>query len=146
MIRRPPRSTRTDTLVPYTTLFRSEHDPFDLPGDVVDAWREAGRRGADEHGQWRSRLSASSQGQEFLRRMERRLPEGFSLDGYLSDLIANPQKVATRKASELTLGAINDALPETIGGPADLTGSKIGRASCGKECVSPCNSRWSPYL
>ncbi|HEY9552144.1 transketolase [Allosphingosinicella sp.] len=100
-----------------------EHDPFDLPGDVVDAWREAGRRGADEHGQWRSRLSASSQGQEFLRRMERRLPEGFSLDGYLSDLIANPQKVATRKASELTLGAINDALPETIGGSADLTGS-----------------------
>src|SRR3546814_5623100 len=76
-----------------------------------------------EHGQWRSRLSASSQGQEFLRRMERRLPEGFSLDGYLSDLIANPQKVATRKASELTLGAINDALPETIGGSADLTGS-----------------------
>src|SRR3546814_2454393 len=55
--------------------------------------------------------------------MERRLPEGFSLDGYLSDLIANPQKVATRKASELTLGAINDALPETIGGSADLTGS-----------------------
>src|SRR3546814_1836964 len=33
-----------------------EHDPFDLPGDVVDAWREAGRRGADEHGQWSSRL------------------------------------------------------------------------------------------
>src|SRR3546814_1183651 len=76
MIRRPPSTTRTYTLLPYTTLFRShdevaaardelswEHDPFDLPGDVVDAWREAGRRGADEHGQWRSRLSASSQGQ-----------------------------------------------------------------------------------
>src|SRR3546814_4200912 len=28
MIRRPPRSTRTDTLFPYTTLFRSEHSPF----------------------------------------------------------------------------------------------------------------------
>src|SRR3546814_3335761 len=27
MIRRPPRSTRTDTLFPYTTLFRSRHDP-----------------------------------------------------------------------------------------------------------------------
>src|SRR3546814_11319664 len=105
MIRRPPSTTRTYTLLPYTTLFRShdevaaardelswEHDPFDLPGDVVDAWREAGRRGADEHGQWRSRLSASSQGQEFLRRMDRRLPEGFSLDGYLSDLLARSEE------------------------------------------------------
>ena len=52
-----------------------------------------------------------------------RLPDGFSLDAYQADLIANPQKVATRRASELALGAINDLLPETIGGSADLTGS-----------------------
>src|SRR3546814_18999676 len=35
MIRRPPRSTRTDTLFPYTTLFRSRPDALDMnPGDV----------------------------------------------------------------------------------------------------------------
>src|SRR3546814_13050773 len=32
MIRRPPRSTRTDTLFPYTTLFRSEAPPSALRG------------------------------------------------------------------------------------------------------------------
>ena len=51
------------------------------------------------------------------------LPDDFSLDTYIDSLIANPQKVATRKASELALGAINDLLPETLGGSADLTGS-----------------------
>src|SRR3546814_18155246 len=45
MIRRPPRSTRTDTLFPYTTLFRS-------PGRSIDPFAQAGRqlgfnRGAD---------------------------------------------------------------------------------------------------
>src|SRR3546814_8085706 len=35
MIRRPPRSTRTDTLFPYTTLFRSEHDDLAVLGDQL---------------------------------------------------------------------------------------------------------------
>jgi transketolase len=45
------------------------------------------------------------------------------LKPYVDGLLANPQKVATRKASEMALEAINVALPETIGGSADLTGS-----------------------
>ena len=51
------------------------------------------------------------------------LPESFSLADYVQGLIDSPQKLATRKASELALGAINPQLPETIGGSADLTGS-----------------------
>src|SRR3546814_12408185 len=35
MIRRPPRSTRTDTLCPYTTLFRSGADPFDVRSNIL---------------------------------------------------------------------------------------------------------------
>src|SRR3546814_6374682 len=43
MIRRPPRSTRTDTLFPYTTLFRSEHAALrDSACDLVGAWRACG--------------------------------------------------------------------------------------------------------
>jgi transketolase len=42
---------------------------------------------------------------------------------HVEELLANPQKVATRKASEMALEAINTLLPETIGGSADLTGS-----------------------
>jgi transketolase len=45
------------------------------------------------------------------------------LKPYVDGLLANPQKVATRKASEMALEAINVALPQTIGGSADLTGS-----------------------
>ena len=55
--------------------------------------------------------------------MSGRLPEAWSEADYVAGLIANPQTVATRKASELVLEAINAALPETIGGSADLTGS-----------------------
>jgi transketolase len=100
-----------------------DSEPFDLPEPIVTAWREAGRRSAKEHGEWRARLAASSDREEFVRRMDGRLPDGFSLDEYLGQLAANPQEVATRKASELALEAINALLPETIGGSADLTGS-----------------------
>ena len=97
--------------------------PFEIPADILAAWREAGERGQGAHEAWRARLAASGAAGEFSRRMAGELPEGFSLDDYLDGLIANPQKVATRKASELALEAINALLPETIGGSADLTGS-----------------------
>jgi transketolase len=51
------------------------------------------------------------------------LPAEFSLRDHIAGLIASPQKVATRKASELALEAINAQLSETLGGSADLTGS-----------------------
>jgi transketolase len=97
--------------------------PFEIPAEIASAWREAGRRCADMHAEWRRRLAASSDRDEFVRRMEGRLPEGSTYDAYLDWLAANPQKIATRKASELALESINAFLPETIGGSADLTGS-----------------------
>ena len=100
-----------------------DSEPFDLPEPVLKAWRQAGGRGAAPHEQWRARLAANPQREEFVRRMEGRLPADFSLDDYLGQLAAEPQKAATRKASELVLGPINERLPETIGGSADLTGS-----------------------
>ena len=99
------------------------HEPFDLPEEIVDAWRSAGARSRPLHEQWRARLDASGDKAEFLRRMTGALPEGFSLADHVSGLVANPQKVATRKASELALESINALLPDTVGGSADLTGS-----------------------
>jgi transketolase len=99
------------------------NEAFELPQDVVDAWKAFGARGGPLRAAWEQRLAGHAQATEFTRRMDGRLPEGFSLDAYKADLIAHPQKVATRRASELALGAINDLLPETIGGSADLTGS-----------------------
>jgi len=98
-------------------------EPFVIPEDIAAAWNAIGAKGGDAHAVWADRLGSSAQKAEFERRMAGELPAGFSLDAYIDTLIANPQKVATRKASELTLGAINDLLPETLGGSADLTGS-----------------------
>ncbi|HEV2747661.1 MAG TPA: transketolase, partial [Allosphingosinicella sp.] len=100
-----------------------EHEPFELPRALLDDWRGFGRRSRDTHRAWRSRLDAHPQREEFLRRMAGRLPDGMAKSDYFDWLAANPQNVATRKASELALEAINVVLPETIGGSADLTGS-----------------------
>ena len=100
-----------------------DSEPFDIPEEIMSAWREAGRRSEGEHAAWRDRLAASGKGAEFVRRMEGRLPQDFGIGGWFDSLAANPQKLATRKASELALEAINTALTDTVGGSADLTGS-----------------------
>jgi transketolase len=97
--------------------------PFEIPDPILSAWREAGRRSAGVHEEWSARLTASTERNEFVRRMEGRLPELGALRDYIAGLATSPQTVATRKASELALEAINAALPDTIGGSADLTGS-----------------------
>jgi transketolase len=104
------------------------HDPFVLPDDVLADWRATGERGAAAHGEWRQRLAAHGDRAEFERRMAGDLPAKFSLADHISGLIAEPQKIATRKASEIALGAINLKLPDTIGGSADLTGSNNTKA------------------
>jgi transketolase len=100
-----------------------DSEPFDIPEPILSAWREAGRRSESEHAAWRERLAAGEAGAELARRMGGRLPEGFGIGGWFDSLAANPQKLATRKASELALEAINAELADTIGGSADLTGS-----------------------
>ncbi len=99
------------------------HAPFEIPADITDAWRTFGDRGRDAHAAWKDTLSGHAEQHEFARRMAGELPDDFSLESYLDGLIADPQKVATRKASEMALNEINAAIPETIGGSADLTGS-----------------------
>ena len=98
-------------------------EPFVIPDAILADWHMAAEPGRAAHGAWAGRLEASPDRAEFERRMAGDLPEGFSLDAHIAGLIAAPQKIATRKASEIALGAINPALPDTIGGSADLTGS-----------------------
>ncbi|MEA3042489.1 MAG: transketolase [Sphingomonadales bacterium] len=100
-----------------------DYPPFEIPAEIAEAWRIAGRRSQNAHAEWRARLAASPDRAEFARRMDGRLPEGSSRDDYLDWLAANPQNVATRKSSEMALERINAFLPETIGGSADLTSS-----------------------
>ena len=101
------------------------HAPFVIPGDIAAAWREAGARGRAAREAWQKRLEASADRAEFERRAGGALPAGFeaAMADYKAGLLADPPKLATRQASQRALGAVNAALPETIGGSADLTGS-----------------------
>ncbi|NMG40710.1 transketolase [Chelativorans sp. ZYF759] len=108
-------------------------EPFEVPSDVLDDWRLAGLRSARERKEWEARLSAADSGKrgEFERRMRGELPETLdtAIDAYKAKLAADAPKVATRKSSEMALEIINDVLPETIGGSADLTGSNNTKTS-----------------
>ena len=98
-------------------------EPFEVPSEILGDWHLAGEPGRAAHGAWAGRLEASGKRAEFERQMSGDLPANFSLDAHIAGLIAAPQKIATRKASEIALAAINPQLPDTIGGSADLTGS-----------------------
>ena len=95
---------------------------FTIPADVREAWAKAGSRGASDRAAWEKRLAASDKADDFRRRMAGD-PDERWLQPYVQALIENPPTVATRKASEMALEIINVAVPATIGGSADLTGS-----------------------
>ena len=96
--------------------------PFEIPDDVLAAWRSAGQRGSVPHAEWKDRLERSGQKDEFLSRISGKVSDSW-LKPYLDKLLADLKPLATRKASELALDSINAAMPATIGGSADLTGS-----------------------
>ncbi|MEM8701028.1 MAG: transketolase [Pseudomonadota bacterium] len=103
------------------------HEPFEVPSDILDAWRIAGLRSAHAHKDWQKRFAeADTEARaEFERRNRGDLPSTFTqavLD-YKKQLAADQPTMATRKASEAVLNVINEVVPETIGGSADLTGS-----------------------
>ena len=112
-------------------FFGWESAPFEIPSDILSAWRDAGKAGAKARTDWEGRLAKSDKKAEFERRMSGKLVKGF--DGVIADykkkLAEDKPKVATRKSSEMALEVINGFLPETIGGSADLTGSNNTKTS-----------------
>ena len=107
-------------------------EPFVVPQPILDAWRATGTRGSNARATWDARRASEAQSGELERRMAGNRTGSDWLKPYLEGLIAAPQKVATRKASEMALGAINDSMPETLGGSADLTGSNNTKTSATK--------------
>jgi len=95
---------------------------FEIPDDVLTAWRTAGKRGSVDHALWKERLEKSGRKDEFLARINGKVGDAW-LRPYLDGLLSDLKPVATRKASEMALEAINAAIPATVGGSADLTGS-----------------------
>jgi transketolase len=101
---------------------------FEVPADVLALWRSAGQRAAAQHQVWKQRLAAMPV--EKRGQFERRLGGKIETDKLaaavhsLKETFAKTRKeIATRAASELALDALIPAIPELVGGSADLTGS-----------------------
>jgi transketolase len=108
-----------------------EHAPFEVPADVLAAWREAGARSQGAHAEWAKRLAALDAGTrgEFEQRIAGNLPPALAdaVAKVKESLAATPKDIATRSASEFALEALVPAVPAMIGGSADLTGSNNTR-------------------
>ena len=101
------------------------HAPFEIPEALLAKWRGAGARGRDARAAWEKRVSASDHCEAFKTAMAGDYAGALTkaMAAYKKSLVEAPQKLATRKASELALGVVNEVIAETIGGSADLTGS-----------------------
>jgi len=114
------------------------YEPFVVPDAIVEVWRKAGRRSQSLRADWQKRLAAAGKRAEFERRVAGDIAPALdsAIEALKRGYAEKPVTVATRKASELALDAINVALPETIGGSADLTPSNNTKTK-GLENVVP---------
>src|SRR3546814_16720772 len=126
MSRRPPRSTRTDTLVPYTTLFRSNWEQQLLAGSTK-TWKDVLQTGFEFKGD----QPASA----------------YSFD--VSALGTVAQAIATQskaQASDVEVQLYQSvALKDGKQANNAYLQERSKKRRVGKECVSTCRSRWSPY-
>ncbi len=121
-----------DEIAAARTELGWEHEPFEIPSDVRDAWRISGLRSSQARKSWESRLGEldAETRAELDRCLRGDLPSDFAaaLDRYKAELAKEQPALATRNASQNTLDVINAIVPETIGGSADLTGSNNTRS------------------
>jgi len=102
------------------------HAPFEIPHDVYQAWRKVSARGAAARAAWESSLAESSHREALQAHQNADIaPLATAMAAYKSKLAIDQPKLATRKASQMTLEVVNAVLPFTIGGSADLTGSNL---------------------
>ncbi|RHZ96224.1 transketolase [Cereibacter sphaeroides] len=114
-----------------------DHPPFEIPADLYEAWGRIAARGAEARAAWETRLQASPLCAAFETAEAAdtsALPPAIA--AYKARLSAEAPKVATRKASEMALGVVNEALPFAVGGSADLTGSNLTRSK-GMVSIAP---------
>jgi len=117
------------------------YGPFEIPDDVLTAWRNVGKQGASAHADWRRRFDARPDALrgEFTRRViDRKRPPALAeaIRKLKEKIVAEPPTVATRKASEMALDVLVPIMPELVLGSADLTPSNNTRTKGLKE-VTP---------
>lgn len=100
-------------------------EPFEVPEEILNDWRAAGKRSEEQDKDWQKR--AKAKGKEFLDIIDGKLPKGW--DKELNKMKAQAAKdkisVASRKASQMCLEAIVPHVPQLVGGSADLAGPNM---------------------
>jgi len=114
------------------------HAPFEIPENVYAGW-DARKRGKLAERRWTKLLAAyqaqfPAEAAEFRRRSAGQLPEGFAEQAraLLAEAALKGESIATRKASQNALEALLPAVPELLGGSADLTGSNLTMVKASK--------------
>jgi len=107
------------------------HEPFKIPQEIYADW-DAKAAGAEREAAWNASFAAYKAAfpelaKEFTRRMKGELPKNFHQVAFDAVVAAHTkaETVASRKASQIALEAFTAALPEMLGGSADLTGSNL---------------------
>jgi transketolase len=107
------------------------HAPFEIPAEVYAGW-DAKAKGAELEASWQKKFDAyakafPAEAAEFKRRMAKELPANWAEHAKkaIEGANAKAETVATRKASQISINALAPALPEFLGGSADLTGSNL---------------------
>jgi len=108
------------------------HAPFEVPAEVRESWLAAGRRSQAARQDWLKRVAGlpADARAEFERRMRGDIAGeklAAAVKTVKDKLAAAPKEIATRSASEFALETLVPAIPEMIGGSADLTGSNNTR-------------------
>ena len=98
--------------------------PFEIPNDIIAAWRAAGRLSAVKYQEWQKQADKNKEFQDYI---NNKLPQDWkkALQNLKAQTIKDPIKVATRKASQLCLENIVKYIPQMIGGSADLAASNL---------------------
>ena len=108
------------------------HPPFEIPDQVAERWRKAGVRGQAARRDWieRTRRISSVPRSPFHDALNRKLPDGYAqaMTGVRDRFGAERPAIATRQASQLVIDTLAEALPNLLGGSADLTHSNLTRA------------------
>jgi len=117
-----------------------KHEPFEIPEELMDSWREIGGKGEKLEEKWNNILGKKNTKikEEYERLIKGEL--SVDLDKILGDeklkFFQTKPKMATRQCSSSVINSISDALPELIGGSADLSGSNNTKTEGSKVITS----------
>jgi transketolase len=118
------------------------HEPFRIPNAVLDQWRKAGGRGHAARQSWieRTRRLNSDARSSFHDALNKNLPCGYpdAMARICDRFAVDRPNIATRQASQLVIDAIAEALPNLLGGSADLTHSNLTRVKSQQPVRSDC--------